>query len=123
MQRLRIRKGEFVLMKGCKVKDLGDTVYVVLRNSRLEGVTRWVYLVELLGDLKTHKFSAEALVEIHVTDNDPTHCRVVTEMFMPENTYGQAHTLKLHPYGAAPVLAVNGFVWDQKLMHIKDIVG
>jgi hypothetical protein len=128
-----MHKGKFILqLKDCKVKDLGDTIHVLLRNLRTEtmtnrvggdGVTRWVYLVELFGDLKTHKFSAEALVELHVTDTDPPHCRIMTEMFMSEGAFGVVHTLKLHPCGGEPMLAVNGFIWDQRLIHIRDIVG
>jgi hypothetical protein len=125
--------GKFVLYNhlGTRVCYLGEDIDIrlrdVVRPKKGVKVTHLQYLIEVTRSLihdPKDPFSLNKVAVFEVPRNKQGY-QVCMAVFKKE-AFGQTHRLGLQQYSigqaAGYVLTVDGFLWDGRLLHVKDIV-
>jgi hypothetical protein len=124
--------GQFVLHRHCgtKICHLGETIEVRLRTLHRDhkvysDIRCLDFRVEIVNSL-IHSgdiFSPNSLADLRVLEGNDL--QIVMNVFN-KDAFGQVHRLSLQPYEIRDqhgfVLVINGLLWDDGVLHVKDIV-
>lgn len=105
------------------INNLGSEIEICLRRIiipvKVREVLDFRYVVEITkstihnGEAFSANSVATFIVPLHTNDS-----RICMSIF---TAFGMVYRLGLHPYANGHVLVINGFLWDGRILHVKDI--
>lgn len=117
--------GQFILHTHEPLCQLGKAITVTLREAS-EHDGQLAYTVEIMESMiheRDESFSRNRVAKLLIEPTGP-NAGVCVSMF-GNHAFGRSHRLSLVPYEIGErfgyVLAIDGLVWDGRLVHVKDI--
>lgn len=104
--------------------ELGDSVDIILRrvihpNKTQREIHDLRYLIEIMGGVDNPTL---AILQVLYPTSDSKICMNVFR----DGAFGQGHRLGLKEFSTdteeGVVLTINGLLWDDGIIHVKDIV-
>lgn len=113
--------GQFVLYdsNGEPCIQLGDSIDVCLRtfNKRCFSYLEWTVEIVRSTFHNCEPVSSTNLAKLHILPFSNDTDKEIAGIVFQDSAFGQVHRLGLF----RGMLTINGLLWDQKILHVRDI--